>query len=210
MKNDPLDGEAAGGTRKTVFHRVAENLYRLEQTGGYYALLKRGDKQFRRSLRTGDRKLADRRLADLRSQVGGLVISEDARLSFADIGQRWMDSKAHALKASTVKRRDICLRNVAPYFAGVAIRNVHAQQCERWAQERAAQTSPQTMAHELNVMRAVFEYAVEHGLMLANPAKRIKRRKVIHEPMTIPTREQFRRLVETIRESDGRDYSQGR
>jgi hypothetical protein len=35
-----------------------------------------------------------------------------------------------------------------------------------------------------------------------------KDRKLIHSPMTIPTREQFRRLVETIRESDGREFSQ--
>lgn len=40
-----------------MFHRVAENLYRLETSGGYYGLVKRGDKQFRRSLRTKDRKL---------------------------------------------------------------------------------------------------------------------------------------------------------
>ena len=56
--------------RKLVFHRVAENLYRLETSGGYYALLKRGDKQFRRSLKTKDRKLADRCLIELRAQVG--------------------------------------------------------------------------------------------------------------------------------------------
>ena len=62
-------GQEAKSARKVVFHRVAENLYRLENTGGYYALLKRGDKQFRRSLKTKDRKLADRRLAEMRGQV---------------------------------------------------------------------------------------------------------------------------------------------
>jgi hypothetical protein len=35
--------------RKVVMHWVVESLYRLESSGGYYALLKRGDKQFRRS-----------------------------------------------------------------------------------------------------------------------------------------------------------------
>jgi len=34
--------------RKVMMRWVAENLYRLESNGGYYALLKRGDKQFRR------------------------------------------------------------------------------------------------------------------------------------------------------------------
>lgn len=204
----PIGQEKRNDARKVVFHRVAENLYRLEQTGGYYALVKRGDKQFRRSLKTKDRKLAERRLAEFREQVGGLVLSEDARLSFEDIGQRWLDSTAHTLKESTIVRRKICLKNLAPFFSGISIRNVQAQDCERWAKERAGHVSAQTMAHELNAMRAVFAYAVDHGLILANPAKRIKRRKVIHAPMTIPTREQFRKLIETIRESDGRELSQ--
>ncbi|WP_157693844.1 hypothetical protein [Opitutus sp. GAS368] len=70
-------GQGAKSARKVVFHRVAENLYRLENTGGYYALVKRGDKQFRRSLKTKDRKLAERRLDEYRAQVGNLTISED-------------------------------------------------------------------------------------------------------------------------------------
>jgi hypothetical protein len=58
--------------RKVVMHWVAENLYRLESSGGYYALLKRGDKQFRRSLHTQDRKLAERRLAEPRDPLAAL------------------------------------------------------------------------------------------------------------------------------------------
>ena len=83
MENATLgEGKAA---RKLVFHRVAENLHRLEQSGGYYALLKRGDKQFRRSLKTKDRKLAERRLVELKTQIGNLTIGEDAHLSFDQI-----------------------------------------------------------------------------------------------------------------------------
>lgn len=69
-----------------VFHRVAENLYRLETSGGYYALLKRGDKQFRRSLKTKDRKLAERRLAHAlldESQPGIDFATDVQRLNFA-------------------------------------------------------------------------------------------------------------------------------
>ena len=198
----------AKDARKIVFHRVAENLYRLEQTGGYYALLKRGDKQFRRSLKTKDRKLADRRLAELRAQVGNLTTSDDARLSFEEIGKRWMAATAHSLKASSVTRRETCLKNLAPFFAGVTIRNVQAQHCERWLAVRATKVQPQTMAHELNVMRAVFDYSVRLGLMLSNPAKDIKRRKIVQKQMVIPTREQFRKIVAAIRENDGREDSQ--
>jgi integrase len=180
----------------------------LEQTGGYYALIKRGDKQFRRSLRTKDRKLADRRLAELRAQVSRLTISDDARLSFEEIARRWMTVTAHALKVSSVTRRETCIKNLKPFFSGITVRNIQPQHCERWLTTRAAKVQPQTMAHELNVMRAVFDYAVRLGLMLTNPASDIKRRKVVQKPIVIPTREQFRKLVAAIRENDGRQDSQ--
>jgi hypothetical protein len=59
------DSETAPATDDPAFKKVAENLYRHAPSGNYYALLKRGGKQFRRSLKTDDRALANRRLADL-------------------------------------------------------------------------------------------------------------------------------------------------
>lgn len=194
--------------RKVVFHRVAENLYRLETSGGYYGLVKRGDKQFRRSLKTKDRKLAERRLNELRAQVGQLKIAEEARLSFEQVAERWMQATGHTVKESTRRRRKSCIQNLTPFFAGVSIRNINSQHCERWLTERAAKIAPQTMANELNVLRPIFAYAVRSGLMLANPAADIRRRKAVTKPIIVPTREQFRRLVETIRQSDGRLDSQ--
>lgn len=208
MKTQALEGETKADARKVMFHRVAENLYRLETNGGFYALLKRGDKQFRRSLKTKDRKLADRRLVDLRGQVGNLTISDDARLSFAEIAARWMANTSHTLKASSIVRRNTCIKNLTPFFAGITIRNVQTEHCERWLTTRGPKIAAQTFAHELNNIRSIFDYAVKLGLMLANPAKHIERRKIIQAEITIPTRDQFRKLVEAIRQSDGRADSQ--
>ena len=206
METEPL-GEAKAA-RKLVFHRVAENLYRLETSGGYYALLKRGDKQFRRSLKTKDRKLADRRLVQLRAQVGTLTIGEDARLSFDEVAERWKAATQHGLKPSTVLRRESCIRNLSPFFKGITVRHIQPHHCERWLTERGVKMAPQTLVHELDTMRLIFDYAVRIGLMLANPAKDIKRRKIIAKPIEVPTREQFRKLIEAIRASDGRADSQ--
>ena len=206
-----MQTEAPGETkeaRKLVFHRVAENLYRLEQSGGYYALLKRADKQFRRSLKTKDRKLAERRLSELRAQVGKLTTGGEAKITFAEVAKRWKEATGHMVKASTVKRWDSCIKNLAPFFAGMPVRNIQARHCERWLTERASKIAPQTMANELNVMRPIFAYAVRGGLMLTNPAADIRRHKFVQKPITVPTREQFRRLLDAIRQSDGRADSQ--
>ena len=87
---------------KPAFHKVAENLYRLESSNGYYALLKRGGKQFRRSLKTKDRKLADRRLNDLRAKIGCLKISQDAKLNNPQAAKLWLETNRHAASSGTV------------------------------------------------------------------------------------------------------------
>ena len=202
MQTEPLGEDKAA--RKVVFHRVAENLYRLKTSGGYYGLVKRGDKQFRRSLRTKDRKLAERRLNELRAQVGNLTTSEDAFLSFEEVAKRWMAVTAHTLKPSSAYRREQCIRYLVPYFAGLAIRNIQRQHCERWLTDRAPRLAAMTMNRELELMRAVFAYAVKLGFLMQNPADDIARRRVVHAQIAIPTREQFRNLVTAIRESDGR------
>ena len=206
MKTDGL--AATKAPRKLVFHRVAENLYRLESSGGYYALLKRSDKQFRRSLKTKDRKLAERRLVELRAQVGNLTIGEEARLTFDEVAVRWKDATQHGLKESTVTRRLTCIKNLSPFFRGVAIRSVQPQHCERWLKERGVKKAPRTLVHELDTMRLVFDYAVSLGLMLTNPAKHIKRRKIVTEAIAVPSREQFPKLVAAMRIADGRPHIQ--
>ena len=193
-----------------VFHKVAENLYRLESSNGYYALLKRGGKQFRRSLKTKDRKLADSRLNALRTKIGGLKISDDAKLNFDKVAKSWLETEAHALSSGTVIRRQIYIKGLATTFAGIAFRNITAQDCDRWVKERGTSLASETFNHELDVMKGVFEFALERGLILSNPAKHIKRRRVISKQIVVPTLEQFRRLVDTIRRADGHQANQER
>ena len=64
---------------KKPFRKVGENLYRLKTAGTYYALLKRGGKQIRKSLGTKDKELAIRKLAELRKKVGRLNNDKDLR-----------------------------------------------------------------------------------------------------------------------------------
>ncbi len=193
-----------------VFHKVAENLYRLESSGGYYALLKRGGKQFRRSLKTKDRKLADRRLNALRAKVGCLKMSPEAKLNFEQAANLWLETNKHALSPGTVKRRKMYIKGLAPSFRNVPIRNLAAQDCDRWVKERGATLASETFVHELDVMKAVFEFALDRGLILSNPAKHIKRRKVVSKQIVVPSLDQLKQLVSAIRQADGHKDNQER
>lgn len=112
--DQPLSNDAP---RTPVFDKVGENLYRRRSSRTYYALLKRADKQFRRSLKTQDRALALRRLAELRGKIGALSTSEDSRLPWAKIATKWLDTVRHTMKATSAKRRQNCIDNMVPYFS---------------------------------------------------------------------------------------------
>jgi integrase len=187
-----------------VFYKVAENLYRLESSSGYYALVKKGGKQFRRSLRTKDRKLADRRLKELKEKIGILSVGDDSQADFKTVANQWLKSVQHTLAPGTIEQRQIRIKNIAPFFKGTTLRNISAVQCEQWAIRRGAKLASQTFVHELETLRAIFEYARKHGLILTNPAAAIKRPKVTFSQAVIPTRDQFVELVTQLRQSGDR------
>ncbi len=192
------------------------NLYRLrlpgdkpnKPTGFYYAVIKRSRKQFRRSLKTADRKLALRRLAELKNRIGNLVASDESGLSFEETAERWLAVTAHELKPRSLERRRTSLKGFSLFFRGLALRNVTKAHCERWLTERGPKLAAQTFAHELTALKRTFDYAVEQGLILGNSASHIRRRKIRQAKITIPNREQFQQLITAIRLSDGRADSQ--
>ncbi len=171
-------------------------------------MLKRGGKQFRRSLKTKDRKLADRRLNALRARIGCLKISDDAKSNFEKVAKLWLETEKHALTAGTVTRRAMYFKGLAPTFGDAPIRNITAPDSDRWVKERGASLASETFNHELDVMKGVFEFALDRGLILSNPARHIKRRRVVSKQIVVPSLEQFKQLVRAIRQSDGHQGSQ--
>jgi integrase len=189
-----------------VFHKVAENLYRLESSQTYYALFKRAGKQIRRSLKTTDRALARRRLNELRAKVSRLNPSKaDGQMTFAELAERWLANHRVHLKEKSVTRLDSCLKGLKPSFGHVPIRNISSQHCEDWLTRRGRKISASSYKHERRVLLAVLDYAVRNGLLLDNPAREVVPiRKIAKTKSTIPTRAQFAKLVETIRQADVR------
>jgi len=114
----------------------------------------------------------------------------------------------HTIKESTVVRRQTCLKAVSPFFRGLTLRNVTARHCEDWVTKRGDKIAAQTFAHELDTMRAVFDFAVSQGLILSNPARDIKRKRILPPKIEVPSRTQFQQLIAAIRTSDGRPSSQ--
>src|SRR5208283_1420046 len=202
--------EPASEERRPAFNKVGENLYRHTPSENYYALLKRGGKQFRRSLKTNDRALARRRLVDLRRKIGNLTLTDTRNANFKALADSWLEGIRHALKPATIMRRKICIKGLARFFNSVPIRNISSTQCDKWLERRGNTLSASSFVQELDTLRLILDHAVKRGLLLDNPALSIKRRKIVTKKIVIPTREQFQSIIAAIRDQDRVFGTQGK
>ena len=185
------------------FQKVAECLYRNESSGGYYAFVKKSGKQIRRSLKTKDRKLADRRLREFREQVTGLDFSKGkAKLTFESMAKRWHKNASVGLKPSAALRKQTCINSLAKYFKGLEVRKITRLNCDDWAQKRSPKVAASTYNYERETLVGILDYAMREGIILVNPALVTKRRKLSKTAITIPSEEEFATLIQTLKGLD--------
>lgn len=195
--------------------RVGENLYRNKTSGVYYAFFKRSGKQIRKSLKTTEKELARRYLADKRREVQRLTTGDAKSLPFTEyeknaenekkhlaggLARRWLDTAAVNLKPASLDRRLRTIHSLTPYFKDKTVGRITKLDVEHWAAARVTKCNPRTFNMELETLNLCFKYAIEHGMVMDNPAAGIRRRKLSKPRLTIPTRQQFKELLATVRQ----------
>jgi len=191
--------------KQTEFAKVAECLYRNKSSSTYYALVKRNGRQIRKSLKTKDRKLADRRLKDFRQSIEKLSGSKNLKqTTFQELTELWFPTATSDLKPSSKSRIELCLKFLNKNFGHSFINGITPRDCQNWSNRRGKSISASTYNKEFETLNRLFEYAIQEGIILDNPSKVIKRRKVTDKAILIPSRKEFQILIETLFKSDSR------
>jgi integrase len=195
-----MSKSGGGHNGKKRFQKVGPNLYR-DATGRYYVFVKRAGKQFRRSLKTSDPALAKRRLREFQNQAARLnPDGTNSSIRFNELGERWLAAKRPELKASSANRRATALKALGPYFNGRLVRAIGAKEVEAWKINRGTMISPRTWNIEVETLKQIFAYAKDTlRIVLDNPAEFLKRKKEPKAGVVIPTKEQFRALLNELR-----------
>lgn len=194
-----------------LFVKVAECLYRNRSSGTYFALVKRKSKQIRKSLKTKDRKLAERRLRDFREKAGLLTASSaERKVPFGDLASRWLEIHNASLKASSADRNELCVKNLNRTFGCHSISNISQAACENWMARRSPNVAASTFNKEAEVLKQIFEYARANGLILDNPASTLKRRRIVERKIVVPTRDEYAKLLEALEGAGPRGYESRR
>jgi integrase len=173
------------------YTRIAPCLYRETRSGTYYALVKHGGRQVRRSLRTQDRRVADVELASFRHKlVSGQPV---ASRSFLEVGREWLESVRGRLKAASYRRYRQCVEFIA---AQVGNSPVDRLDFSRFVDARES-SSASTYNKDVMVIRAVMGFAVRRQWASVAPPLRLRRVKPLRPE--VPTKTQLQSILEHIR-----------
>jgi len=193
--------------------QVATNLYKSDRTGLYYGLIKKGGRQYKESFRTDKLLLARRRLEDFRHKIDRLKSMDAKKLSFSEyndngeliggVAKDWIDFVGTQIEPSTKDRYLGSIKQLHRFFRGLTVAAIDRQKVEKWAECRSAERSIRTFKKDLEALRRIFEYAIDHGLVLDNPTLKIEPRKPHKKVIEIPSRKNFERLLETMRSNRG-------
>jgi integrase len=183
-----------------------QNLVR-HKSGRYYARSFANNKEIWKSLRTAHFSVAKARLAEFlrehrEKQVDGLS-EASAKMTFGEALKIHQQNQADdvTIKPSTRhywKQVFVALLKSWPGLADRELRRITKTDCKEWARRFRKVASPTRYNNTIAGLRHVFDVAIEAGIIYGNPAAKLERVPVRAKQLTLPTREQFLKLVESV------------
>lgn len=191
-------------------------LYR-HKSGVYYARISRAGKgETFRSLKTEVLAVAVAEQAKLQGEA-----DERSELSISvTVSERMTGTEALAIRKQQYEHNPATKATTKHYLGQIALslfrswpelettelRKITPELCMEWAGRYAKTISAPRFNASLSMLRSLFDIAIERGARRTNPAAKIKRMRVKFKELstTLPTLNDFRTWVETIRNAGGR------
>ncbi len=196
---------------KTTFKPTAiQYLYRREPLGIYYARLRRRKRQVWISLRTKIFAVAKTELHKILSQQAPVAAAEmrtsRGKATMGDLAALYLEQVElnGSIKASTKEYRGKTIKYLFRSWPNLADRppnRVTEIECRQWAVEYRGKFSETLYNNSIDSLRHVFDLAIKRGLIARNPASILERAKIPQRKLELPSIDQFRQIIELIRDS---------
>jgi integrase len=193
-------------TMKTWEKTKVQNLVR-HKSGRYYARTFNNNKEIWKSLRTAHFSVAKARLAeflrDHRENQSVGISEASAKMTFGEALKIHQQNQADdvTIKPSTQHYWNqvfVALLKSWPGLENREIRRITKTDCREWARRFRKVGSSTRYNNTLAGLRHVFDVAIEAGIIYANPAAKLDRVPVRAKQLTLPSRDQFVQLVDTV------------
>jgi integrase len=197
----------------SLYEKVANVpcLYRHVETGNYYAVKKVKGRRKEHSLRTADRKIAERRLKEWTENLGRVdrevekTTLRELLQKFAAVTRGKSDSTETANKAVT---NVLC--RTWPTPLDIEVRQLRPSHLEQWLASQERRIKNTTYNRYAGFLKQMFELAVKDRIIGRSPFDLVATRwkKPQRNRPQIPTVEQFERIVHTIRAQRFTDHAE--
>ena len=185
---------------QSLFDKVGECLYRYRPTGAYYARVKTGGKEIRRSLKTKDRQVAKSNLSDLRAELGQVDLSI-GRMSLAKLCERYLRTIQHQ-KPKTVECKELVVQRMIDRWPGGSdrqIREIKPSEVQEFLSGEGSRGSKSLYNQHVSVVRAIFTMAVDDRLIGKSPAASVKQVRRDKPVRKTPSVDEFHAIVADVR-----------
>ena len=196
------------------------NLLR-HKSGNYYARAFAGGKEVWKSLKTSHFSVAQAKLGQFLKQhreQRARLKPDDAKLTFGAATQQHLANLEGRpnIKPSTVhywKQIYRALLRSWPGLESKEVRRITPGECEAWAVRfrrtgarangQSKEPSPTRFNNTLDGLRHVLRLAKDLGIIYSDPSAKIERVKIRQKPLTLPSRTQFKEIVERVATAGG-------
>jgi integrase len=183
--------------KTSAFQKVGPCLYRYKD-GTYYARFKSGGKEIRCSLRTTDRKLAERNLSEKKKQQSQIDPAK-SKMTLAELCDTYLETVQHQ-KPKTVERKAYIVKRIKEDWPGgsrVQVSKIKPTDINLWLARY--KFGPVSRNLHLACIKEILAMAIGDGIIVYSPAANLKKVKTDKPIRKTPTLEQFQTIVESIR-----------
>jgi integrase len=196
MKNkSPSDVQA-----KPRFNKVGEHLYRYQNgNGGYYGIKKNQGKILYKSLKTTDRKLAERKL---KSWLETLE-QKTGEISLKALCDLFMETRK-GRQAKTIEGYSRAFKQLLQTLGeNTLAHEVRPLDISKLFAKTSQIYGSSAFNHLAETVNLLFELGLNNGFIAENPCqkveKNLRRKRVIRKKPTIPTEQQFQQIINHMR-----------
>lgn len=151
-------------------------LYKRGQT--YWARAQRGNREFRTSLKTTDRRVAEGRYRDWFKQLEALSFGEKPRRLFPEVIKKFIGEHYPSLKPSSAVRYSVSLKWLGDQFGALFLDQIGTEQLSDFeTQRRATGASAPTIRRDFACLSSVFASALDWEWTETNPVPAYLKRR---------------------------------
>jgi integrase len=178
--------------------KVGESLYRYSSNRVYYARVKVGGKEIKRSLRTTDPTLARRNLAALKNELRQTDRSQ-GRVTLAELADRYLKTVQHQ-KPKTVQRKTFIVSKIKQDWQGGAltqITRIKSSDVDLWLSRYRFGSASRNLF--ISCIKEIFALAMRDRIIVTSPAAHLRYAKRGKPIRPTPTYEEFKAIVADVR-----------